>query len=80
MPLQKRTLKQLHVNHMSIEKTRLLACESIHSININADIENATKNCPICLDFQMTQPKDKMLSHKIPGRPWGSIKVDIFLK
>ena len=42
-------IKQLHSNHMGIEKTRLLACESMHWVNMNADIENAVKHCPTCL-------------------------------
>ena len=36
--LQKKGLDQLHLNHMGIEETRLLAYESIY--------------CPVCLDFQ----------------------------
>ena len=41
MSLQERALEQLHVNHMDIEKTRFLACQSIYGNNISADIENA---------------------------------------
>ena len=33
--LQNKTLKQLHLNHMGIEKTRLLVGESIYWINMN---------------------------------------------
>ena len=46
---------------MGIEMTRLLACEPINWINMNADIED-DKNFPNCLNFQATQPKDK-ISH-----------------
>ena len=63
---QEKSLDTLHVNHMDIDNTRLLACESIYRININIDIENATNNFPVCLDFQVTQPKDKMLPCEIP--------------
>ena len=52
--LQKKTLDQLHVNHMGIEKVRLLACKCIYRININTGIENTIKNCSVCLDFQVT--------------------------
>ena len=37
--LQKQVMDQLHTNHMGIEKTRLLAYESIYWIGINTDIE-----------------------------------------
>ena len=45
--LNKRELQQLHVIHMEIEKTRLLAHDSIYWFNINFDIENA-----VCLTFR----------------------------
>ena len=45
---------------------------------MNADIEETVKNCPTCIDFQVTQPKDKIISQKIPGRSWISVAADIF--
>ena len=44
--LHDKALNQLHPNHLAIEKIRLLACESIHWININADIEDIVKIVP----------------------------------
>ena len=41
--LKQQALDQLHVNHMGIEKTKLLVCKSIHWVNINNDIENYVK-------------------------------------
>ena len=41
--LQGKVLNQLHMIHMSIGKTRLLACELIYWINMNADIEDTVK-------------------------------------
>ena len=49
---QDKVLKQLHLRHMSIVKTRLLACESIYWVNMNANIEETVTNCSIWLDFQ----------------------------
>ena len=37
--LKKQALDQLHLNHMGIDKTKLLTCESIYWININNDLE-----------------------------------------
>ena len=37
--LQDRALKQLHLNHVGMEKTQLLACESMYWIRLNSDIE-----------------------------------------
>ena len=59
---------------MVIENTRLLTCDSLHWVNINSDIENAVKICPLCVDFQMMQYD----LHEIPGRQWGTVGTDIF--
>ena len=76
--LKTQTLDKLHINHMGIEKTELLACESISWPNINDDIENLIKNCTTCLTFQQTQPKEKMIHHDIPVRQWDVIGTDMF--
>ena len=38
--LKQQVLDQLHLNHMGIEKTKLLTCELVYWVNINSDIEN----------------------------------------
>ena len=48
----------MHVNHMGIEKTTLLAYESIYWININADIGKSIKITPY-VTCQVTRPRDK---------------------
>ena len=41
--LKTQALDQLHLNHVGIEITKLLACESIYWININDDIDKHIK-------------------------------------
>ena len=62
---------------MGIEKTRLLVCGFICWVNMNADIIETVKHCPTSLDFWQTQPKDKTVPHKIPGRPKECVGADI---
>ena len=45
---------------------------------MNADTEEVIKYCPTCLDYQATQPNDKVMLHKILGRLWKSVGADIF--
>ena len=52
--------------------------ESVYWANINIDIENHIKSCNTCLEFQQTQPKEKIIHHDIPLRPWEVLGVDIF--
>ena len=63
---------------MGIEKTKLLMHILVYWVNINSDIENHVKNCNMCLEFHQMQPKEKIIHHEIPLRPWEVLGVDIF--
>ena len=75
-PLQQRALEQLPFKCMGIQKMRLLPKESMYCFSINADIENAIKSCRTSLGFQATQPKDKPITHIIPGKLWETVSAD----
>ena len=51
LQLQMQILNQVHSNHMGIEKTRLLACDTLNWVNMNANIENAIKHCSAFLEY-----------------------------
>ena len=55
-----------------------MACKSVYWIGISVDIENHIKNYSTCLNFQQTQPKEKVVHHNILGKPWEVIGVDKF--
>ena len=68
--LRQQVLAQLHTSHMGIEKTKLLAHDSVFWSNVNTDIETYIKHCATCLEFQQMQPKEKITHHDILLRPW----------
>ena len=74
--LRHQILEQLHTNHMGIEKTKLLAHESVYWPSINTDTDNFIKIVPHVFIF--TQPKEKIIHHDIPLHPWEVIGTDIF--
>ena len=76
--LKQQVLDQLHLNYMGIKKTKLLTCKSVYWVNINNDMENHIKNYNMCLEFQQTQPKAKMIHHDMSLRPWVVLGTDIF--
>ena len=63
---------------MEIDKIKLMAPKSIYWKNINDDIEKHISNCCRCLDFQQTQPKEKIILHKIPTKPLDIAATDMF--
>ena len=56
--LRQQVLTQLHTSHMGIEKTNLLAHDSVFWSNINAIIKGYIKHCATCHEFQQMQPKE----------------------
>ena len=76
--LRQQVLDHLHMNHMDIEKMKLLACEHVNWYSINADIEKYIKQFATCLEFQQMQPKEKIIHHDVPLRPWEVVGADMF--
>ena len=64
---------------MDFEKTCMLTRESVHLINMNADIEKTVNQCSKCLEYQHTQPPEAVLNHNIPFRPWEAVGAYILM-
>ena len=45
---------------------------------MNVDIEEASKSCPVYLDYWDKVPREKVMSHKLPDRPYKSVRADMF--
>ncbi len=71
-------LKQIHTAHMGVEKSRLRARSCVYWYNIDRDIEETTKNCEICQQYQRAQQKESLLQYEIPTTPWHTISSDLF--
>ena len=76
--LKQQVLNQLHINHMGIEKMKLLVHKCIYWNSININIEKYIKQCMICLEFQQTQPKEKIIHHEILLRALEAVGADVF--
>ena len=63
---------------MGIEKTELLACESIYCPGMSNGIENNIKNGSTCLDFQQMRPKEKIIHSEILDKQWEVFGMDMF--
>ena len=63
---------------MGIEKTKLLAHDSVFWSNIHTDIKVYIKHCATCPEFQQMQPKEKIIHHDIPLWPWEVVGADVF--
>ena len=76
--MQNYILQKLHEGHQGIEKSKLRAKDCVYWFNINAAIEEMVKKCHTCQEFQKAQPKETLLPHEIPTRPWQMLGTDLF--
>ena len=67
LSLQEKALKQVHLNPMGIEKTGLLAHESIYRVNMNSSIEEGIKIVPHKLTLRKHEQKLKQCHTKYQG-------------
>ena len=54
-------LKELHVAHQGIERTKRRARETVYWPNIDKDIAQAVSSCDACRQRLPSQPKEEML-------------------
>ena len=64
--LKQQVLDQLHLNHMGIKKTKLLACESLYWVNINTDIDKHIKIVTHVLSFRRHSPRRRCYTMTYP--------------
>ena len=66
------------LSKLHIEKTKLRARTSVFWRNLNRDIEEVTKACKICQEFQTKQAREPLIPSGVPSRPWHMIGTDLF--
>ena len=71
-------MDNLHEGHLGIEKTIQRAQTAIFWPGLNDEIKKKISTCPICIAHLPSQPKEPLMSHEIPSRPWQKIATDLF--
>lgn len=75
--MEKKCIRDLHVGHFGIVRSKIRAKSTIWWPNITKQIEDAINNCEICLKH--TKPgTEPMLSLECPSLPWKTIGADLF--
>jgi hypothetical protein len=47
-------------------------------IGMSTDIDAFVEKCPICISHRNMQPREPLLPHPVPDRPWQKLGADIF--
>ena len=76
--LRPKIKEKLHRSHIGIQGCLRRAREVVYWPNMNRELEDFISKCETCNTFQPAQPKEPLICHDIPQRPWEKIGCDIF--
>ena len=76
--LRKSLTEKLHQAHMGVESTLRHARTSLWWPGMNSQLKQFISSCQVCQSFQRNNPKESLMSHSIPDRPWSKIAADPF--
>ena len=69
--------EKLHSSHVGIEACLRRARECLYWPNMSAEVKDYISKCSVCANYGTSQPKEPLMSHDIPDRPWQTIGVDL---
>lgn len=76
--LRQEMLTLVHKPHFGIQKTKLRARQLFYWPLLNNDIEEFLSKCESCQLNQRMNPKETLVSHTLPNRPWQYVFADFF--
>ena len=70
---------KIHSSHLGIEARLRRARECIYWPGMSAEMKHHISSCEICRELDSrTHPKETLMSHEVPSRPWEKLATDIF--
>ena len=69
---------KLHSPHSGINSTLRSARDTVYWPRMSKDIRDFVEHCETCNKFHNEQPKETIIQHPLPDRPWETIGVDMF--
>ena len=70
--------KSIHSSHIGIDGCLRRARECLYWPGMSSEIKEYISTCETCRKFEVDQPKETLMSHDIPDRPWQKIGTDPF--
>lgn len=71
-------LKKIHESHLGVVKCKERARDVLYWLNMSTQIEEFVSQCSVCNMHKNSNPREPLISHQIPGRPWSKIGTDLF--
>ena len=76
--LRRDLIRRLHYAHSGVVSTLSQARECIYWPGMSSEIKQFIETCDVCRAYDKRQPKETLISHEVPERPWVKVGVDLF--
>lgn len=70
--------KAIHSSHVGIDGCLRRARECVFWPGMSADIREYISTCETCRKYEVDQPRESLMQHDVPDRPWQKVGTDIF--
>ena len=71
-------LTKLHEGHLGMQKCKARARSIMYWPGMGQDIEDTISRCSTCAKYKPANPREPLIPHAIPERPWSKLGMDIF--
>ena len=69
---------KLHASHLGTESCLRRARETIFWPGMSAEVKELIATCETCRKYETSNPKESLMPHEMPNRPWEQVGVDLF--
>lgn len=71
-------LERIHTGHMGVTNCTKRARDILFWPKMSFDIEEIVFMCNTCLEKRNDNPKEPLMPHEVPERPWQIVATDLF--
>ena len=76
--LRRDLMRRLHYAHSGVVSSLSRARECIYGPRMGSEIKQFIETCDVCRAYDKRQPKETLISHEVPERPWAKVGIDLF--
>lgn len=76
--LRQEMLSKIHESHLGIVKCKERARDVLYWPHMSTNIEEMVSQCTVCNQNWNSNPREPLLAHPIPSRPWEKVGPDLF--
>ena len=70
-------MEKVHSSHLGIEGCSRRAREVFYWPRMNAELKDFILKCDVCNSYKPEQPREPLMPHEIPSRPWQKVGTDL---